>query len=103
MARRTVVWTLTATKQRRNILEYWVLHNSSTQYSRKLVKAITLRTGIIAKHPEIGKQTSIKGIREAAMGNFSLYYKITEDNIVIMAFWDNRQNPDDVLKLLKSN
>ena len=73
MAKRAVVWTLTATKQRRNVLEYWVLHNSSTQYSEKLIKAINLKTGIISKHPEIGKQTSIEGVREAAMGNFSLY------------------------------
>ncbi|HTN20181.1 MAG TPA: type II toxin-antitoxin system RelE/ParE family toxin [Pelobium sp.] len=103
MAKKTVVWTVTAIRQRRNILEYWVQHNSSTQYSKKLVKAINLRVGIIAKHPEVGKQTSMSETRESAMGNFSLYYKIIEDKIVIMAFWDNRQNPDEVLKLLESN
>jgi hypothetical protein len=50
----------------------------------------------------MGKQTSMKGIRETAMGNFSLYYKILESQIVIMAFWDNRQDSDTILSLLNS-
>ena len=101
MVKREIIWTATAVKQRRQILEYWVFHNSSSQYSKKLVKAINIRTSILAKHSEIGQQTSVKGIREAAMGNFSLYYKILDNQIVIMAFWDNRQDPNTVLTLLR--
>jgi hypothetical protein len=37
----------------------------------------------------------------AAMGHFSLFYKIKADTIIITAFWDNRQDPKELLKLLK--
>jgi hypothetical protein len=33
------------------------------------------------------------------MGNFSIYYKILNENIIITAFWDNRQNQKKLLKL----
>jgi hypothetical protein len=30
------------------------------------------------------------------MGHFSLYYKITDKFIIVLAFWDNRQNPKEL-------
>jgi len=35
------------------------------------------------------------------MGHFSLFYKITDTEIIITAFWDNRQDPAKLLQLLK--
>jgi len=40
MAKRTVVWTLTASKQRRDILKYWTIRNGSTLYAEKSIKSI---------------------------------------------------------------
>jgi hypothetical protein len=34
------------------------------------------------------------------MGHFSLYYKITPELIIVMAFWDNRQEPKTLLKVI---
>ncbi len=38
MAKRTVVWSATAVKQRREILKYWTKRNGSTDYAEKLIK-----------------------------------------------------------------
>jgi hypothetical protein len=35
------------------------------------------------------------------MGFFSLYYKTTDDYLIVMAFWDNRQDPKKILDLIK--
>jgi len=34
------------------------------------------------------------------MGNFSIYYKITVDSIIVTAFWDNRQSSKKLLEIL---
>lgn len=58
------------------------------------------RTELVSESPEAGKQTNHLDTREAAMGNFSIYYKTSKDTISIMAFWDNRQNPKKLYKIL---
>lgn len=37
MAKRNVVWTETAAKQRREVLKYWTKHNGSTNFAEKLI------------------------------------------------------------------
>lgn len=48
------------------------------------------------------KAADFPDMRIAAMGHFSMFFKITGDTIIITAFWDNRQDPQKLLKLLKS-
>jgi hypothetical protein len=66
-----------------------------------LIKLIKERLEIILEHPEAFKLTTYPETRESAMGNFSIYYKITETQLIVTAFWDNRQNPKTILELLK--
>jgi plasmid stabilization system protein ParE len=101
MAKKSVVWTATAIKQRREILKYWTLRNKSTTYAEKLLILIKDRIHLIATNPSAGKPTSHTETREAAMGNFSIYYKIAKQQIIITSFWDNRQEPEKIVKLLK--
>jgi plasmid stabilization system protein ParE len=100
MARRNVIWTKTADLQFVGILEYWVIRNKSNTYSKKLVKLVSDRTKQIAKNPFIYKSTDFKDTRVASLRNFSIYYKVTDEQVVISAFWDNRQDPKELLKLL---
>ncbi len=102
MAERNVVWTATATKQRRAILKYWTLRNQSVQYAEKLIILINERIKLILVNPELFKLTTYPETRESAMGHFSIYYKIFADRIVITAFWDNRQDPKMLLEFLKA-
>mgnify|MGYP005838806917 CR=1 FL=1 len=101
MAKRNVIWTKTADLQFVGILEYWVRRNKSTSYSKKLVKLVSERTKQIAEMPFISKSTDFKDTRVASLGNFSIYYKVNDEQIIISAFWDNRQDPKKLLKLLQ--
>jgi plasmid stabilization system protein ParE len=102
MAKRNIIWTRTADLQFAGILEYWVKRNKSNAYSKKLVKLVSERTKQIADKPLIYKATDFKDVRVASLGNFSIYYKVSEKEIIITAFWDNRQDPEKLLKILKS-
>lgn len=101
MAKRNVIWTKTADLQFIGILEYWVKRNKSTTYSKKLVKLVSERTKQIANHPFMYKKTNFKNVRVASLGNFSIFYKISKEDIIVTAFWDNRQNPKKLLKILE--
>ena len=101
MAQRTVIWTRTADIQYVGILEYWVKNNKSKTYSRKLIKIVAERTKQIAETPLLYKSTDFKNTRVASLGNFSIFYKGTDEEIIITAFWDNRQDPKKLLRILK--
>ena len=49
----------------------------------------------------IYKATDFKNVRVASLGNFSIYYKVLDKEIIITAFWDNRQDPKELLKILQ--
>ena len=100
MAKRDVVWTETAVRQRREILKYWTKHNGSTKYAEKLIRLTAERIKLILNNPESFKKADYSDTRESAMGHFSIYYKLTKDLLIITAFWDNRQDPKKLLELL---
>jgi plasmid stabilization system protein ParE len=102
MAQRKIVWTETAAMQRRLILEYWLQRNQSPTYSLKLLKLSNEKANKIAENPLLYKSASFPDTHVAAMGHFSLFYKITEESIIVTAFWDNRQEPRKLLESLKS-
>jgi len=102
MAERNVIWTRTADLQFVGVLEFWVKRNKSNTYSKKLVKLVSERTKQIADNPLIYKATDFTDVRVASLGNFSIYYKVSEENIIITAFWDNRQDPKELLKILEN-
>lgn len=101
MAERIVVWTETAAKQRREILKYWTKRNSSTKYAEKLIRITKNRINTILTNPLASKKADYPETREAALGHFSIYYQISENKLIITAFWDNRQDPNELLKLIK--
>ncbi len=101
MAKRDVVWTETAAQQRREILRFWAIKNKSTKYPERLIKLIKSRLKIILNNPLAFKLTSHHDIRVSSIGQFSIYYLITDSQLIVVAFWDNRQDPNKVLELLK--
>lgn len=101
MAKRVVVWTATAIKQRREALKYWTLRTQSTAYAEKLITLIAARTKVILKNPEAFKAADFPQTRVSSLGHFSIFYKITETQLIITAFWDNRQDPAALLALIR--
>jgi plasmid stabilization system protein ParE len=100
VAKRTIVWTKTADLQFVGILEYWLNRNKSNSYPKKLIRLTEQRTLKIADNPELFKTSEIENFRVSVMGKFSIYYKATISEIIVVAFWDNRQDPDKLLEIL---
>jgi toxin YoeB len=65
-----------------------------------LIEITAKHLKLISKNPVLFKETEINEVRESAMGHFSLYYKITPELIIVMAFWDNRQDSKKLLKFI---
>jgi plasmid stabilization system protein ParE len=101
MAKRNVVWTETAARQRREILKYWVKRNGTTTYAEKLIKLISEQVKLILTNPKLFKKADFPDTHVSALGHFSIFYKYTKDSLIITAFWDNRQDPNKLLELLK--
>lgn len=101
MAKKTVVWTQTAINQRREIFKYWTKRNHSTAYAEKLIKLTANRLKVILQNPESYKEINFPNTRISSIGHFSIVYKITDKNIIVTSFWDNRQNPSELLEILK--
>lgn len=101
MVKRNVKWTKTADIQYVGILDYWLKRNKSNNYSKKLIKIVSERTKNIAENPYLYKSTGFKDTRIATLGNFSILYQATDIEIIITAFWDNRQNPNKLWNILK--
>jgi plasmid stabilization system protein ParE len=103
VAKRKIIWTYTAANQRREILRYWTERNKSTKYAQRLIELISEHLKIISINPEAFKESDILNIRVSSMGNFSIYYKLNENQIIVMAFWDNRQDPESLLKAIRKS
>lgn len=101
MAKRTVVWTETAARQRREILQYWVKRNRTTAYAEKLIKLISEQIKVILTNPKLFKKADFPDTHVSALGHFSIFYKYTKDSLIITAFWDNRQDPKKLLDIFK--
>ena len=95
MAQKKIIWTETAARQRRFILEYWIQRNQSPTYSLKLLRLSNEKANLIGENPLIYKAAEFPDTHVAAIGHFSIFYKISDDAIIITAFWDNRQTPQN--------
>ena len=100
MAELSIFWTKTALKQRNYTFEYWNDRNKSTTYSKKLNLSIKERTNILKTNSELGKRTDYNNTRVISLGHYSNLYKKVDLKIIITGFWDNRQNPNKLLKFL---
>ncbi|WP_461532488.1 type II toxin-antitoxin system RelE/ParE family toxin [Sinomicrobium sp.] len=67
-----------------------------------MIRLVSERTKQISEDPLIYKATNFNNVRVASLGNFSIYYKVFDKEIIITAFWDNRQDPEKLLRILES-
>lgn len=98
-----VFWTETAIVQRNLVFKYWNHRNKSNTYSIKLKTLIKERINLLKQYPDIGKKTEFKAIRIIYLEHYSILYKVDKEIIFIVGFWDNRQNPLKLLRLLREN
>lgn len=96
-----IVWTHTAKNARREILAYWIKHNGSNTYSKKLSKLLRIKVSLLEAEHYLGKPSDFENVRVTLVSHFSIFYKVTETAIVVVGIWDNRRNPDDLHKNLE--
>ena len=92
-----IIWVNQASEEFIAILEFWINHNGSNSYSRKLFAEIKEAAELLEKNPEAGSETHFKKVKRLIiLDNFSLFYTISkkERYIYILSIWDNRRNPN---------
>lgn len=103
MAKLKLFWTETAVRQRNYVFEYWNERNKSLQYSKDLRGKISERISLLKFHPNMGRKTDMNSVRMLSIGHYSILYRFDETQIIVVGFWDNRQNPDELLSFLKKS
>lgn len=59
------------------------------------------RLALLIHHPKLGRETDFGNTRVLSMAYYSIFYKPTNHRIIVTAFWDNRQDPEKLLKYLQ--
>jgi len=96
-----VKWSAWANRDLERIAFYWTMHNRSDSYSKRLIDEANSAAGFIGAQPYIGKLTSHEGVRiKIVAGHFLVIYSIRPHHILILRFWDTRQNPRKLKKYL---
>jgi toxin YoeB len=98
MARSKIVWSSLAETELMEVLEYWVERNNSADFSKKIVRLIKQREKLLLDYPFLGKPTNIENVRGVLIIYYLLIYKITNDRIEVLSFFDARQDPDKLKK-----
>jgi len=93
MAERIIVWSSKAKIDLKNQYDFYNFRNKSKTYSFKLHRKIQKEFKLLLKQPEIGKKTNKIGIRGLLIDNHYVFYEIYQKHIVILAVWQNSQNP----------
>ncbi|WP_411162027.1 type II toxin-antitoxin system RelE/ParE family toxin [Flavobacterium sp. DG1-102-2] len=69
--------------------------NKSKTYSAKLYKTFQKQLLVVQKSPDIGTKTNMKDVRGLIVLDYTLFYEVTDNSIIVHTVWDNRQNPKD--------
>jgi plasmid stabilization system protein ParE len=91
-----VIWTEAAVKDRFKIYLFWLEHNKSDTYSKKLEQLFQKSAELISLFPEIGTPTNHLELRVKIVRGYALFYKNSESTIEIIRIWDTRQNPEGI-------
>ena len=94
MAKRIIVWTSTAKKELKYILEFFNFRNKSKTYSQKLYTKIQFELNLLILQPTIGKKTNSVNVRGLLIENYYVFYEENEKHLIILSIWDTRQNPE---------
>ena len=96
-----IIWTKIAISQRNEVFAYWNKRNKSIDFSKKINLLIYEKIDLLKNFPLTGVEIQNEDARILHFHNYSLVYKISQSEIYILAFWDNRRNPSKLLEILK--
>jgi plasmid stabilization system protein ParE len=87
-----ILWTSEAIETFDAII-FHLQHHWSESVAKKFVQTAEKKLSNISKHPYIFKASALKpSVRKAPISkNCSLFYEVQSNQIVLLFFWDNRQ------------
>jgi plasmid stabilization system protein ParE len=90
-----ILWSKRASNKFDKILEY-LLEEWGERITGNFVKKVYNFLEILSEYPEIGTiENEEKGIRGfTVVKEIDLFYKVTKNRIILLNFFDNRQNPE---------
>ena len=91
-----IIWTENALKDRFKIFKFWIKHNKSDTYSKKLDLLFEQKIDLLAGFPEIGLKTDYKQINVTFVNHFAIFFKLISDNLIVLRIYDTRRNPDKI-------
>ncbi len=92
-----IIWSDEAEVDYIETLNYWIENNQSDKYALKLMEEVEKKEDLISENPFTGTPSEIENVKSVLIDrNFSIYYKINDDTIEILSFWDNRRNPENL-------
>jgi plasmid stabilization system protein ParE len=72
----------------------FIKDNWGTKSSEKFIDKTTKLLSSISVHPFLFPESDIEGVRKAVITKqTSVFYEIYTDRIMLVFFWDNRQDP----------
>lgn len=92
-----IIWSPEAIDDFESIIDYLIKEwseNSAEKFSNSVYDKINL----IKKKPEIFESLVYKDVRKAPITkHVSLFYKILNNELVILRLWNNAQNPENLV------
>ena len=95
MARR-IVWTKQAQRERKEILAFWIEHNQSKTYSKKLNRIFISWIRLLAQRPTIGRKTDIPNVRVKTLRDYLVFYQVDDEALYVLSIWDARRDPNSI-------
>lgn len=92
MAKKEIIWSSLAKLQLENILEYYIIRNTSSTYSLKILNEVEDLLNTLSNSELIRRLTSNKITRVISLKTYLIFYEINHNQIEIISFWDNRQD-----------
>jgi len=78
-------------------MEFYVQRNGNAVYATKLYRLFTKNTKLLLKHPKLGANTTLEGVRGLIVDDYILFYEFIDESLVIHTLWPCKQNPDDLV------
>jgi toxin YoeB len=100
MVEREIVWSETARHQLRYILAFWREKNKSNAYSDKILIQVSKHITLMIKFPFLATAITDTEFRRSILGHYSMLYVVHPQQIFILYFWDNRQDPQKFQKAI---
>lgn len=84
-------------QEKSTILRYWIKRNGSSVFSKKIEKESRNAIKRVSQHALLGKEVEdFENVRQlTVLSDYSIFYTVAENKIIVLSFWDNRRDPKD--------